>query len=361
LSRKKKPKSCKHRRGNVATESHYDPFPKSGLVKQYEPFIRKHVNEFCRRYPQLQRDGVLFEAVRIAAGAEKRFKPELGYDFSTFLRNHLKGLERYAAKETSFNYVRWSDEERRSNELFDEAEKREAAPIPTPEFLSYANGTKLTFDHQWFDRDGKRHRLGIGIRLGSADLAHSSPVNERTSPDLKALVADNPEPTSVLKGRMRAVIDHQVRRQREADQEAENRQSGDYGAVFLETEDQRADVKFYKGRRPPRFRQDRKPMVRLDDAYSHDDEWVGKLSDTIVAGGAVPETCNEQLVIEAATAERPFLSEREIAALDWSLGLLNGSDHRSLVQFADDQGMTKGGASKLKDRVWGKIERRLKK
>ena len=60
-------------------------------------------------------------------------------------------------------------------------EKREAAPIPTPEFLSGANGTRLTFDHQWIDGDGKRHRLGIGLQLNSADLAHAGPVNERTS------------------------------------------------------------------------------------------------------------------------------------------------------------------------------------
>ena len=292
---------------------------------------------------------MLFEAVKIAMEAEKRFKPELGYDFSTFLRNYLKGLERYVDKESSFNYVPWSPEEKRSNELFDEAEKREAAPIPTPEFLSGANGTRLTFDDQWIDADGKRHRVGIGLQLNSADLAHVGPVNERTSPDLKALVADNPGSTPVLQGRMRAVIDHQVRRQREADQEAENRQNGDYGSVFLEAEDQKADVKFYKGRRPPRFRQERKPMVRLDDAYSHDDEWVGKLSDTIIAGGAMPETFDEQLVIDAANAEQPFLSGRELAALDWSLGLLSGTDHRSLVQFADDQGMTKGGASKLRN------------
>jgi hypothetical protein len=351
----------KRGRGNIKPELAYDSFPKSGLVKQYEPFIRKHVGEFCKRYPGLQRDDVLSEAIRIAWKAEKHFKPELGYDFSTLLRNHLKGLERFADKEASFNYTPSSPEEKRSNELFDEAEKREAAPIPPPEFLSGANGTKLTFDHQWIDRGGKRHRLGIGVQLNNADLAHAGPVNERTSPDLKALVADQPESSPILQGRMRAVIDHQVRRQREADQEAENRQNGDYVAVFLEAEDQKADVKFYKGRRPPRFRQERKPVVRLDDAYSHDDEWIGKLSDTIVAGGAIPETFDEQLVMEAANAERPFLSEREVATLDWLLGLLNGADHRSLVQFADDQGMTKGGASKLRDRVCGKIERRLKK
>jgi len=68
---------------------------------------------------------------------------------------------------------------------------------------------------------------------------------------------------------MRAVIDHQVRRQREADGEAENRQNGDFGAVLLEAEDQKADVKFHKGRRPPRFRPERKAIVSLDDAYTH--------------------------------------------------------------------------------------------
>jgi hypothetical protein len=104
MSRRRR--KSKGRSGNIKAATAYDPFPKSGLVKQYEPFIRKHVSEFCRRNSQLQRDGVLFEAVRIAAGAEKRFKPELGYDFSTFLRNHLKSLKRYADKETSFNYVR---------------------------------------------------------------------------------------------------------------------------------------------------------------------------------------------------------------------------------------------------------------
>ena len=141
-------RKSKDRPGNIKAETAYDPFPKSGLVKQYEPFIRKHVGEFCKRYPGLQRDGVLLEAIRIACNTEKRFKPELGHDFSTPLRHALKGLNRYAKKETEPDYARWLPEEKRSNREFDEAEKREAAPIPTPEFLSGANGTRLTFDHQ---------------------------------------------------------------------------------------------------------------------------------------------------------------------------------------------------------------------
>jgi len=344
--------------GNIKAETAYDPFPKSGLVKQYEPFIRKHVGEFCKRYPGLQRDGVLLEAIRIACNTEKRFKPEFGHDFSTPLRHALKGLNRYAKKETEPDYARWLPEEKRSNREFDEAEKREAAPIPTPEFLSGANGTRLTFDHQWIDGDGKRHRLSIGLQLNSADLAHAGPVNERTSPDLKALVADNPEPSPVLQGRMRAVIDHQVRRQREADQEAENRQNGDYGAVLLEAEDQKADVKFHKGRRPPRFRPERKAIVSLDDAYTHDDEWVSKLSETI-AEGSRDESRDERVLIAAGNAERPFLSKHQAAALDWMFGRMNETDTRSLVQFADDQGISKGYASKLQDQVIRKLQRRV--
>jgi hypothetical protein len=89
-----------------------------------------------------------------------------------------KGLHRYAKKETAPDC--WLPEERRANKEFDEDEKEEAAAIPTPEFLSGANGTRLTFDHQWIDRTGKRHRLGIGVQLSGADFSHSGPVNERT-------------------------------------------------------------------------------------------------------------------------------------------------------------------------------------
>ena len=70
----------------------------------------------------------------------------------------------------------------------------------------------------------------------------------------------------------RAVIDHFVRRQREADDEAEKRQRGDHSPTFLEAERNVVDLKFYKGRQPPRFLPKWQPMARLDDAYSHQDE-----------------------------------------------------------------------------------------
>jgi hypothetical protein len=59
----------------------YDHFPKSGLVKQYEPFIKKWCGNFAGQYPHLEMADILSDAVAIAFEAEKKFKPELGYSF----------------------------------------------------------------------------------------------------------------------------------------------------------------------------------------------------------------------------------------------------------------------------------------
>jgi len=44
--------------GNIQAEKAYDPFPKDGLVKQYEQFIRDNVYYFCRNNPGLNRQQV---------------------------------------------------------------------------------------------------------------------------------------------------------------------------------------------------------------------------------------------------------------------------------------------------------------
>jgi hypothetical protein len=67
----------KRRPGNIQDARPYDPFPKTGLVKQYEPFIRNYVQNFCNGYPGLDREYVLFEAVKIAVQAEKAFKADI--------------------------------------------------------------------------------------------------------------------------------------------------------------------------------------------------------------------------------------------------------------------------------------------
>jgi hypothetical protein len=77
---------------NIKVDPAYDPFPKSGLVKQYEPFIRAEVSKFCGQFPWVRYDDVLIEAVKLADQAAKRFNPDLGNDFSTLLRHYLKKL-----------------------------------------------------------------------------------------------------------------------------------------------------------------------------------------------------------------------------------------------------------------------------
>src|SRR5262249_23269083 len=140
-SRKNKPKRRKHRRGNIAVESAYDP--KSGLVKQYEPFIRKRVGEFCKQYPRLNRQQVLFRAVELAFAAEKAFKPALG-SFSTYVGHRLKELHRLHDQEenATSSPVHYSKGELEQ----DEAEERGEEVIE----FSGGNGPRLTFDFQWW-------------------------------------------------------------------------------------------------------------------------------------------------------------------------------------------------------------------
>src|SRR5262245_2582498 len=80
--------------GNIKNEKEYDPFPKTGLVKQYEPFIRAFVGRFCRQWPLVDYQRALIEAVKIAMEFEPKFDPAIAKDFSTPLRWELRSLKR---------------------------------------------------------------------------------------------------------------------------------------------------------------------------------------------------------------------------------------------------------------------------
>jgi hypothetical protein len=75
---------------------------------------------------------------------------------------------------------------------------------------------------------------------------------------------------------------------------------------------------------------------------------------------ATREPPDKQLT-DAISAERSFMSRHQAATADWMLGLLAQTDERPLVQFADDQGISKGYASKLRDQVAQRIKKRLEK
>ena len=89
--------------------------------------------------------------------------------------------------------------------------------------------------HQAPDRAGQ---------LRGSDWDYATGVVERASPDIKA-VLDNQQPDPTLTGQLRAVIDHNEQRQREAEQEAENQRIGDYSSVFLKPDRQQVDIGFY--------------------------------------------------------------------------------------------------------------------
>jgi hypothetical protein len=210
---------------NIKAEDAYDPFPKTGLVKQYEPFIRKQVGEFCERYPRVSRDDALIEAVKIAVEFEPKFNPELGYDFSTPLRWHLKGLKRilvddeqdYNKRLIHANDGEVSDELAKRVEDADAAmaEYERRAAEETLEALPVTggnggNGTRFRFD---------LNSVVVGCQIYSKVPAvkfakrfdYARDVIDGLSADLRTLIGfGSGRPT--LSGRMRAVVAHADRR-----------------------------------------------------------------------------------------------------------------------------------------------------
>lgn len=79
---------------NIKNDPNYDPFPKTGLVRQFKNAILGELTLFLKKYPKVSKQDALFKFVELAIDAEKRFKPELSYSFWTFCRPYLKGAFR---------------------------------------------------------------------------------------------------------------------------------------------------------------------------------------------------------------------------------------------------------------------------
>ena len=351
----------------------FSPFPKTGLVKDHEGKIREHVGWFCKKFPNLRREEVLIEAVRLASRAEQLHDPKKGA-FWTLCEYRLRELNRFAEREFNswripLSKVLDKDEiERRETE-----ERRNGIGGDEPRQINFSgmgNGTRLTWDLQWFNATPassitvtfgeapaivNRHRVRIGTQLRSGEESYARGVMERASPDVKT-VLEGREPSPITRGYVRAVADHNERREREAQQEAENRRFGDYDAVILPTSEQKFDIAFYKGRNPPKFSPDYIQIVSLSETVTHDDGHVSTLADTIAGPEPVSDSREgiKQQLKDAIAAERPHLSEREAGVLDQRT--LAG---RPIMQVALDLGMTKGGISKVEDRVIERLTRRL--
>ena len=257
--------------GNIKGDD-YDPFPKTGLVKQYEPFIRQTVTEFCKMYPVVPRQEILVEAVRIAVEFEPKFKPESGNDFSTPLRHHLLGLHRFCQKRQLLAV----------NEI-------EQYPEWKPKDLIFG-----------WPGVGKTTAVDVPYLLRLYGTADDLGLAERAAADMQIII-NGPAPG--ISGRMRAVIDHHERRQREIAQEAENQKNGNYDSVFFDT-------------RP--FGPESKPATPLF-------VWEQR-----------------QLLQSAVYALRPSLNTVEVAVLRWMLRPAG----RTQTQMAAEIGISKGYASK---------------
>src|SRR6476620_10201510 len=73
----------------IARAAEIDPWPRYGLVAKYKPFILNRIKPFLENNRHLKRNEVITDAIRITWEASQKFKQELGYDFSTYLRHLL--------------------------------------------------------------------------------------------------------------------------------------------------------------------------------------------------------------------------------------------------------------------------------
>jgi hypothetical protein len=341
----------KRRPGNIHDDRPYDPFPKTGLVKQYEPFIRNHVQKFCNGYPGLNREYVLFRAIEIALQAEKAFKADVA-SFPTYLIHRLKELRRLQDEE----------DKGRSTPIFRTAEdlaaekEAERGEEVVPIFDKSNSGERVVIDRQWsISRDQSDPVVGrdpvwptITARFRVFIAARATPwVRERMLEYLPILWTTGRGSDPVLRGRIRAVIDHLKRRQREIEAE-----EGSHTPVFLEAEPTDADVRFPRPRNPPRYLPTHHPIVSLDAPVEDEDGNKTSLHDVIGPTIEIDATEGQRTALkDAAETIRPDLNPTEQRMLDQMLALRGG-----MADGSRRLGINKGYGS----RVWNGLVEKIR-
>ena len=76
MSRKRKRRN--RRPGNIKNNPLYDPFPKAGLVKQYEPYIRKVVGQFAKAIRDILLARLAISGGRVGACCRKDIQARAG-------------------------------------------------------------------------------------------------------------------------------------------------------------------------------------------------------------------------------------------------------------------------------------------
>ena len=215
---------------NIEPAAEPDPWPRHGLAAKYKPFILKRIKPFLENNRHLNRNEVITDAIRLTWECSQKFKPELGFDFSTLLRHWLPNRL----------YDLYGIEKSRKDE--EEPDILKTEPL---QFLSGGNGARLVFD---------TGVLTVGVRVAGNDLDYLIGTLDRIREGSAAVPRDHENAPAYF----RAIVDHSERREREALAEAEQ---GGFGVVLLEARDLQADVRLFKENRLVRF----KPQLVIED------------------------------------------------------------------------------------------------
>ena len=198
---------------NIARAAEIDPWPRYGLVAKYKPFILSRIKPFLENNRDLNRNEVITDAIRITWEASQKFKQELGYDFSTYLRHLLPNRL----------YDLYGIEKSKKDE-----EEPDILQTEPPQFRGGGNGARLVLD---------TGVLSVGVRVTGNDLDYLLRTLERLRDNPAVIPRDHEDAQAYL----RAIVDHTERREREAQAEAE-----DGGVVLLEALDLQADIRLFK-------------------------------------------------------------------------------------------------------------------
>jgi hypothetical protein len=151
---------------NIDPGTEIDPWPRYGLAAKYKPFILNRVKPFLQNNGHLNRNEVITDAIRITWEASQKFKQELGYDFSTYLRHLLPNrlYDLYGIEKSK------KDEE--------EPDILKTEPL---QFLGGGNGTRLVLDTGVLSVGVRVTLITCSARLSAFGIIRpSSPVTTRT-------------------------------------------------------------------------------------------------------------------------------------------------------------------------------------
>jgi hypothetical protein len=320
-------------RGNIAPADGPDPFPKAGLTKQYEPFIRDYAGKICRNWPGSVYEQVLNDLVRLSVEAEPHHKPEKG-KFGTLLFWRLKRITRLLRNNRQQIKIPGPSKEEREREKAEKArQKAEEAGEPIqPIIYRGGNGTRITIDRQWTANGSYdcRQRVIIGAQLNSTDESEAREAIERMSAALGRLLDDRP--------------------------------LTEIRAAIHDTIGEHVDVQFPKPRKPPNFHKwPAMVLVSFDQVVGEDDDGGKLYLKDVVAGSdprSIPNADSDvDKLRRAIEAELPFLTPNERKVLEWKLDRSGGR----LSHWAARNGTDKGYASRMNSKIEKRLAQRMKK